>query len=100
MPDPRIFPIPNVNDTFATAGVISTELVAANPSRIGLDITNDSKEVVYIARGNPAVIGSGNRLNASGGSYRIGTSNLFLGAINGICAGGQANVCISEEIKP
>jgi len=100
MPDPRIFPITHVIDTFATCGVVSTELVAANVNRVGCDITNDSKEVIYIARGNPAVMGSGNRLNASGGSYRIGTSNLFLGAINGICAGGEANVCISEEIKP
>jgi len=100
MPDPRIFPITRVIDTYATCGVASTELVAANKNRLGCDIINDSKQIIYIARGNDAVIGSGVRLNTEGGSYRIGTSNLWEGAINGICAGGQANVCISEEVKP
>ena len=73
MPDPRIFPI---------------------------ERANDSEQIIYLARGNAAVIGSGIRINAAGGSYRIGTSNLFLGAIYGICAGGQANLTISEGHNP
>jgi len=100
MPDPRIWPIPNVADTFATVGAVTTEIVVANPRRVDCEIVNDSTQVMYLSRGNDAVIGSGIRLNANGGSYHIGTSNLFHGAINAICAGGQANVTISEGSKP
>lgn len=100
MPDPRIFPIVNVNDTFATVGAASTLILANNINRVGCDLINDSKQVMYLARGADAVIGSGIRLNASGGSYRIGTSNLWTGEVYAICADGQANICISEEYKP
>ena len=100
MPDPRIFPITSVNDTFATVGVVSTEILAANRNRVDCDFTNDSEQVIYLARGNAAVIGSGIRLNARGGSYRIGTNNLFYGAVNAICADGDANISISEGYLP
>ena len=100
MPDPRIFPITNCNDTFATVGAVSTEVLAANANRVDCDFTNDSSQVIYLARGNAAVIGSGIRINPKGGSYRIGTNNLFYGAINGICADGEANLCISEGYLP
>ena len=100
MPDPRIFPIDNVNDTFVTVEAESTLVLAANRNRVGCDLTNDSKQTMYLARGHDAVIGSGFRLNANGGSYRIGTSNLWLGTVYAICADGQANLCVSEEYKP
>ena len=100
MPDPRIWPIPAVTDTFATVGVASTEILAANPKRVDADIVNDSAEVIYLARGNDAVIGSGIRINANGGAYHIGQFNLFLGAVNAIAAKAQMNVTISEGAKP
>ena len=96
MPDPRIFPITNVNDTFATVGAVSTLVLATNPNRVDTEFVNDSDETIYLARDNVAVFGSGIRLNANGGSYRIGTNNLFYGAIYAICEGGQANLTISE----
>ena len=100
MPDPRIFPIPSVNDTFATVGVVSTLVLARNVNRVDCDFVNDSAQVMYLSRGNAAVIGSGIRLNPNGGSYRIGTNNLFYGEIYAICDGGQANLTISEGYKP
>lgn len=100
MPDPRIWPIPASNDTFATVGAATTEIRPATPRRVDCDFVNDSDQVMYLARGNDAVIGSGIRLNPNGGSYHIGTNNLFLGAINAICADGQANITISEGYKP
>ena len=100
MPDPRIYTIPSATDTFATVGAVSTLVLAANEYRVDIEFVNDSSQTMYLARGNAAVIGSGIRLNANGGSYRIGTSNLFLGAIYAICAGGQANITISEGTKP
>jgi len=99
MPDPRIFPVPNVTDTFVTVGLASTLVLAANPYRVDAELVNDGDNVIYLARGNAAVIGSGIRLNPNGGSYGIGTNNLFLGAIYGIAAD-ETNMTISEVVKP
>ena len=100
MPDPRIWPIPSVTDTFATVGAVSTLVLAANVNRVDAEIVNDGDETVYLARGNAAVMGSGIRLNANGGSYRIGTNNLFEGTIYAICESGQLNLTISEGYQP
>ena len=103
MPDPRIWPIPAATDTFATVTNVSAVCLVANPRRVDTDFINDSKAVIYLARGNEAVIGSGERLNASGGSYHIGTNNLFLGdiyAIADVDDQADANLCISEGYKP
>ena len=99
MADPRIWPIPLARDTFATVGGASTLVRPANPNRVDCDFTNDSDVVMYLARGNDAVIGSGIRLNPNGGSYRIGTNNLFLGEVYAICAEQEANLAISEGTK-
>ena len=99
MPDPRIWPVPSANDTFSTVGAVSTLDLAANPNRVDCDFVNDGNEACYLGRGNAAVIGSGHKL-VPNGSYHIGTNNLFLGAIYGICANGQLNITISEGIKP
>jgi len=96
MPDPRIFPIEFVTDTFATVGVVSTLVLAANRRRVDAEFVNDGDETVYLARGNVAVMGSGIRINARGGCYRIGTNNMFYGDIYAICAGGQLNLTVSE----
>ena len=99
MPDPRIWPIPLVRDTFATVGLVSILVVAANPDRVDLELVNDSDGVIYLARGNAAAIGHGIRLNANGGSYGFGTEKLFLGDINAIGVDGQQNLTISEGAK-
>ena len=99
MPDPRLHPIPSVTTTFGTVNNATSVAVAANPNRLDLEIVNDSDVVVYLARGNDAVIGSGIRLNPNGGSYSMDTQNLFLGAISAICAT-DANLTISEGTSP
>ena len=103
MPDPRIWPIPSVTDTYATVLGVSTLVLAANVNRVGADFVNDSVDVIYLARGNDAVVGSGIRLNANGGSYSIGTDNLFEGAVYGISDGGEqneSNLTVSEGYMP
>ena len=97
MPDPRIFPINSSNDTFATVGAVSTLVLALNERRGDCDFTNDGEEPCYLARSNAAVIGSGIKL-VPNGTYHIGTNNLFLGNIYGICANGQLNLAISEGL--
>ena len=99
MPDPRIFPIENAIDTQATVGPGSAIALAANVARADADITNDGDYVVYLARGHAAVMGMGQRLNPNGGTYHIGTYNLFLGDVYGI-AEDETNLAVSEGSRP
>ena len=96
MPDPRIHPITLVDDTFITVGAVTTEVRPVTRNRAELDLVNDSDEIIYLGFGNDAVIGSGKRLNIQGGAYHMGPENIFYGAINAICEGGDANLCVSE----
>ena len=53
MPDPRIFPIPSVNDTYAmVTGGASTLVLAANVNRVDCDFVNNGAQVCFLARGN------------------------------------------------
>ncbi len=99
MPDPRIWPIPAVTDTFAAVTAASAICLEANPRRVDADFVNDGATIIYLARGNAAVVGSGQRLNPKGGSYHIGTGNLFLGAVYAISTD-EVNLAISEGYKP
>ncbi len=95
MPDPRIWPIPSVNDTFASVGLGSALALAANPNRVDADFINTGATWIYLGRGNAAVIGSGEALAPRGGSYHIGVDNLFLGDIYAISTD-EVNLSISE----
>lgn len=86
-------------NTYATVGAATTEVLAENQNRMHVVLVNDSSQVMYLAFGADAVIGSGVRLNASGGSYEITPDNLYNGEIDAICAGGQANMTILEGVK-
>jgi hypothetical protein len=96
MPDPRIFPIDHAINTFGTVTAVSAIVLAGNARRVDAEIVNDGDETIWLARGEDAVVGSGIRLNARGGSYRIGTNNLFYGDIYGICAVGPVNITVSD----
>jgi len=103
MPDPRIFPIVSANDISVGVPAADVIVLQTNPNRVDADFTNDSDDVIYLARGNAAVIGAGIRLNPNGGSYHIGTNNLFHGAIHAISTNamqGESNLCISEGEVP
>ena len=96
MPEPLSWPVEAVADSGVTVGAASTLVIAANPRRADAVFVNDSNEVIYLARGNAAVMNAGIRLNAAGGSYEINRNNLFLGVINAICASGDKNLTVSE----
>ena len=103
MPYPLEWPVPSATDTFATVTGVSAIVLVANATRQDTEFTNDSVDVIYLARGNAAVIGSGIRLNPNGGSYTIGAFNLFLGDVYAINDGGEqneSNLAISEGHKP
>ena len=99
MPDPRIWPIDSSEEIGVAVFGVSTQVLDANPARADADFTNDGKEVIYLARGNDAVVGTGIRLNPNGGSYHIGTNNLFLGIVNAISVNDEqdsTNLAVSE----
>ena len=103
MPDPRIWPIESSGETGVAVFGISTQVLAANPNRADADFVNDGNAVIYLARGNVAVVGRGQRLNPNGGNYHIGTNNLFLGVINAISVNDEqdsTNLAISEGNQP
>lgn len=76
-----------------TVGSSSTLILADNPDRISATIVNDSDEVIYLALDTTAVMNSGIRINASGGSAEI---TQYTGQISGICTSGGKNVTVTE----
>ncbi len=101
MPDPRIHPIDSETPTAVVAPAASAIVLADNPHRVGVDIVNfsDPSEPVSLGFGVDAVLGTGKTLTAYGGSYHMGTDNLYLGDIYAISASGNANLSISEELR-
>ena len=103
MPDPRVWPITLVDDYYATVAGVSSIIVPARPAGIrqDCDITNDGDDLVYLGRGNEAVVGSGIRLNPNGGTYHLGLFNLFEGDIYAISDNKQevTNVAITEGYR-
>ena len=97
MPDPTIWPIVSVTETEVAVGLASTEVLVANAERGDADFVNNGDNVIFLARGNAAVWGRGQRLNPNGGSYHIGTNNLFTGIVYAI-SDNETNLSISEGV--
>ena len=96
-PDERV--VGTAAPTGPAVGAVTTEVLAANQARISAVFVNDSAEAMYLARGVPAVMHRGIRLNAYGGAYEINKTNLFLGAVNAICASGGMVLCVDEGVE-
>ena len=78
----------------------SSAIVAANTSRRVLAIVNDSDTPIWLGIGDTAVINTGIRLNAGGGSAQFGGDGglpLTLQAVNGIHAGAGNKVATVQE---
>ena len=80
--------------TYATVGAASAEAVAAGATRRRLILINDSDSVIYLGIGAAAVVGSGIRLNAAGGSYTMGPGDNVTAAIYAISGGAAKNLCV------
>ena len=101
MPDPRIHPIDSETPSAIVAPAASGIVLAANAHRVGADIVNYSNpsEAISLGFGVDAVLGAGKTLTAIGGSYHMGTDNLYHGDIYAISASGTAALSISEELR-
>lgn len=71
----------------------SQTLVADNPERVTLYVTNDGANVVYLALGPTAVKNEGIRLNANGGSF---TDQNYKGVVSVVTAEGESVVTFAE----
>ncbi|MCK5018853.1 MAG: hypothetical protein KAS32_17455 [Candidatus Peribacteraceae bacterium] len=78
----------------------TTVALAANANRLYACLVNDGTEPIYIKLGVAAVMNQGIRLNAAGGSYEMSREigNLYVGAINGICASGGMTLVVTEGV--
>lgn len=85
-------------NTAVNVAAASTTILAVNTDRLYAVIVNDSDTVIYIALGAAAVVNSGIRLNANGGSFEINWTNLHTCAIYGIHGGvGNKVVTVAES---
>jgi len=86
--------------TWPVIGNATTVALAANANRLYALFVNDGTEAIYLHLGAAAVMNRGIRLNASGGSYEMNRElgNLYIGAINGICASGGMTLLVTEGV--
>lgn len=84
-----------------SVGAASGTIVASNISRRELTVVNDhATQIVYLALNTTdgstvptAVLNSGIRLNAAGGSW---TTNAYKGPVAGIATGAATGVTVAE----
>lgn len=81
----------------ATVGVASVSVLGANGKRVGATFVNDSDTVIYLTKGHTAVLNTGIRLNANGGSYEITMLNLWKGEISAISSAATKNLVWTEQ---
>ncbi len=88
---------PSAGTTYLDVTTVSASALDANANRTFALFINDSDTVIYLMLGGTAVINTGIRLNANGGSYEIDASNLYKGAVYAIHAGtGNKRLTIQE----
>ena len=92
-----MFPIEGSEIRGIEVGAISMEIMDENRHRGDAYFTNDSDWVIYLARGEDAVVGSGPRLNPNGGSWEIHTWNMWYGKVYAIAdEQGKCNISMME----
>lgn len=86
---------------FATIGTSSAQVMPHNPLRALLVLVNDSANTIYLGKGKAAaVVGSGIRLNANGGSAVIEPDTygrIWKGSIQAIASGIASNLTWQED---
>lgn len=79
----------------SSVGVTSAQSVAANASRKGLLLFNNSSATISVAFGNAAVLGSGVTL-LPGGTWEMGEYSYSTAAVNAIAGSAASNLSIQE----
>jgi len=87
-------------DGAIACGAVSLIVLNANIFRKQATFTNDSINIIYIAKGNLATINSGIRLNANGGAFTLQpdtSGRIYVGPIAAIATGAASNLCWTED---
>ena len=89
----------NLNHSAISVATTSTEVLPANAARGWVLLVNDSDTVIYCKVGAAAAVNQGVRINASGGSWELGThfGNLDPRAINCIHGGTGGKTLLATE---
>jgi len=89
-----------MSHSVAIADVAYGVALAANPNRKYALIINDSDTTIYIAIGTSAILNTGIRLNANGGSFEMTAKhgNLDVRVINCICSVATKKLIITEGV--
>lgn len=82
--------------TFATVGVVSGQVVPANPARTSLRLVNTSSNRISLGLGAAAVLDSGLTLMPGGGVWNMDQFDFTTAAIFAIAAGAGSNLSIQE----
>lgn len=82
--------------TAASVGVVSGQILAANPKRTSLRIVNTSTNRVSIGVGVAAILDSGMTLMPSGGTWNMDGLDFTTDAIHAIASGATSNLAIQE----
>lgn len=93
---PAVNPFTTASFTRPTVTNVSTQLLAANPSRKYAYIFNQGGTVMWINFGVPAVANQGWQLAANTGFYEIDAAHLWLGVVNAVKASGSAQLEVFE----
>ena len=85
--------------TWPVIANVTTVALAANANRLYALFVNDGTEPIYLKLGVAAVMNQGIRLQV-GGSYEMSRElgNLYVGAVNGICASGGMTLLVTEGV--
>lgn len=91
-------PVTGSAPTFATVGVASAQILAANASRKGLLLVNTSSNFISFGfEGNAAVLNSGLTITPYG-VLEMTPAMVSLGAIEAIASGASSNLGIQEFV--
>jgi hypothetical protein len=84
--------------TSTTVSNVSSQVlgISANGVRRAVVLINDSDTDIYYSFGVPAVVGSGMRINANGGSILLDNNVVPFCAINAIVSSGSKNLLVTE----
>lgn len=85
--------------TAPVIGAATTIALAANANRLYACFANDGTETIYLGLGVAAVMNTGIPI-LSGGSYEMSREigNLYVGAVNAICASGGMVLAVTEGV--
>ncbi len=81
----------------ATTVIGSVVVLLENSERVGAVITNNGANVMYLAKGDPAIVGAGIPLYPNGGVHEINLTNPYYGPLSIASLVAGDNISWSEQ---